>query len=528
MVVLLLLATYASPSTAPKIIAQSIATPAPTDVACESLKDLKLPNTTITAAEFITKKPIEESPGIVVYGPDWKSPKSAFGQVSVPVPFCRVAGTVSPAINFEVWMPPADKWNGRFNGVGNGALAGGINYPAMLGQLTKGYATASTDGGHQSEAIVLGDWMLGNPGLWSDFGYRAIHEMTRKAKAIIEAYYGQPPQYSYFTGCSGGGQQGLAEAQRYPADYDGIVSGAPANCPTRMWPGETWPSYVTHRNEASAIPVEKLALIHEAALAACDALDGVEDGLIDDPRKCDFDPSTLLCKGEDAPDCLTAGQVDSVKKVYEGLKDPTTGEQFWPGYEPGSELGWPGHIGEPFVIPQGYFKGIVFEDPNWDWTTFDFTDPEDFAILYDADARYGPILNATDPDLTAFKELGGKLILWHGWSDQNIAPRNTINYYNNVVAEIGSEAETQEFLRLFLAPGVGHCRGGEGPDTFDALAALEQWVENGIAPDMIIASKVKDGKVVFTRPLCPYPQVAQYKGTGSTDDATNFVCVNPE
>jgi feruloyl esterase len=389
------------------------------DMACESLKDLKLPGVTITVAESVN--PIEESPGVTVHGV-WKSPDSAFGSATVPVPFCRVAGLVEPAINFEVWMPPADAWNGKLNGVGNGALAGGINYGAMVGPLTMGYAAASTDGGHQRPAPVLGDWILGNPELWDDFGYRAIHVMTRNAQAIIEAYYGQAPEYSYFTGCSGGGQQGLVEAQKYPADYDGIIVGAPANFPTRMWPGETWPSYVTHRDADSAIPVEKLPLINQAALAACDTLDGVEDGLLEDPRLCDFDPATLLCEGDDAPDCLTAGQVDSVQKVYEGLKDPTTGEQFWPGYEPGSELDWPGHIGEPFIIPQGYFKGMVFEDADWDWTTFNFEDPEDFAILYDADARYAPHINATDPDLSAFNELGGKLILWHGWSDQKHCP----------------------------------------------------------------------------------------------------------
>ncbi|MBC7293970.1 MAG: tannase/feruloyl esterase family alpha/beta hydrolase, partial [Thermoleophilia bacterium] len=206
-------------------------------------------------------------------------------------------------------------------------------------------------------------------------------------------------------------------------------------------PGETWPAFVTHRSKAYEIPLEKLPLIHEAAVKACDALDGEQDGLIEDPRQCKFDPAVLQCKGADAADCLTAEQVDSVKKVYDGLRDPTTGELFWPGYEPGSELDWPGHIGEPFIIPQAYFKYMVFNNPDWDWKTFDFTDPKDFAILYEADARYGPILNATDPDLTAFRKLGGKLILWHGWADQNIAPRNTINYYNSVVEDVGSEAE---------------------------------------------------------------------------------------
>jgi feruloyl esterase len=492
---------------------------------CESLKNLQIPNTTITVTESIN--PIKESPGVVVHGV-WQSPPSAFGQTTVDVPFCRVVGTVPPGINFEVWLPPADNWNGKFNGVGNGALAGGINYPAMRSPLTTGYATASTNGGHTSPSPVAGDWMMDNPDLWDDFGYRAVHEMTIASKAIVEAFYGKAPDYSYFTGCSGGGQQGLAEVQRYPADYDGVVSGAPANFPTRMWPGETWSSYVTHRTPENLVPPEKLPLISQASVAACDELDGVKDGLIGDPRVCKFDPATLLCKGADAADCLTGAQVDSVKKVYEGLKDPTTGEQFWPGYEPGSEPNWAGHIGEPFIIPQGYFKAMVFNDPNWDWKTFDFTDPEDFAILVDADARYAPILNATDPNLSAFNELGGKLILWHGWADQNIAPRNSINYYNNAVAAVGDEAATQDFLRLFMVPGMGHCSGGTGPNTFNALAALEEWVEKGTAPTQIIASRLKDGQVERTRPLCVYPQVAVYNGSGSSDEAANFTCANPK
>jgi feruloyl esterase len=532
LMLLLLLAVLGMPAFAQTATpAAPTPTPAPktpAELACEKLKDLKLPATTITEVEFVMKRPVEEKFGIVVYGPDWKSPKSAFGQASVGVPFCRVAATVEPAIKFEVWMPPTDKWNGKFFGVGNGALAGGINYPAMVAPLMRGYAVASTDGGHESPAPVVGDWMNGRPDLWDDFGYRAIHEMTKKSKLIVEAYYGKAPAHSYFQGCSGGGQQALAEAQRYPADYDGIIAGAPANFPTRMWPGEVWPAFVTHRSKAYEIPLEKLPLIHEAAVKACDALDGEQDGLIEDPRQCKFDPAVLQCKGADAKDCLTAQQVDSVKKIYDGLRDPTTGELFWPGYEPGSELDWPGHIGEPFVIPLSYFKYMVFNNPDWDWKTFDFTDPKDFAILYDADARYGPILNATDPDLTAFRLLGGKLILWHGWADQNIAPRNTINYYNSVVEDVGSEAEAQKFVRLFMIPGVGHCRGGEGPDTFDMVSALEQWVEKGVAPDMVIATKIKDGKPAFSRPLCPYPQTIEYKGSGSMNDAANFVCGKPK
>ena len=501
---------------------------APAQAACESLKDLKLPDVTIRVAQLVSRSVSTDTAGLVVYGPDWKSPPSAHGQASVPVNFCRIAATVPPSITFEVWMPLPEKWNGKFNGVGNGALAGGVNYPAMVAPLTQGYAVGSTDGGHTSPAIVDGSWMMGRPELWDDFGYRAMHVMTKNAKLLITAYYGQAPKYSYYTGCSGGGQQGLAEAQRYPADYNGIAVGAPANNPTRMWPGETWPSYVTHRTAANAIPVEKLAVLHQAAVDACDALDGVKDGLINNPRQCKFDPAVVQCKAGDAKDCLTAGQVDSAKLVYAGLKDPTTGEQFWPGYEAGSELDWPGHIGEPFVIPQGYFKAMVFNNPKWDWKTFNFAGVKDFQILYDADARYAPILDATDPDLTAFKALGGKLILWHGWADQNIAPQNSINYYNSVVTDQGTEAATQEFMRLFLAPGMGHCSGGLGPNTFDTLAPLAQWVEKGTAPAQIIASHLTNGVADRTRPLCVYPQVATYKGSGSSDEAANFECAAPK
>lgn len=312
----------------------------------------------------------------------------------------------------------------------------------------------------------------------------------------------------------------------YPKDYDGVVSGAPANYPTHMWPGELWPAWVAHTDPQGLI--SKLPLVTNAALAACDALDGVEDGVIDDPRQCTFDPSTLQCPGADDPTCLTATQVEWVKEIYAGLKDPTTGEQFWPGYEISSEINWGGHI-IPFSIPLSYFKYMVYEDPSWDYMTYDLTDPNNFADLYQADRDLGPILNATNPNLTPFWAHGGKLIMYHGWIDQNIAPRNSISYYESVLRKMGGKDhwKTQEFLRLFMAPGMEHCSGGPGPDTFDALGALEQWVEQGIAPDKIIASHLTNGTVDRTRPLCPYPQVARYAGTGSTDDAANFDCVNP-
>jgi feruloyl esterase len=286
-------------------------------------------------------------------------------------------------------------------------------------------------------------------------------------------------------------------------------------------------AYVTHRTPAHLVPREKLPLVTTAALAACDAKDGVKDGVLDDPRQCQFDPATLVCKGADGPDCLTAAQVDSVKKIYEGLKDPVSGTQFWPGFEISSELGWPGHILDAGGPPLSYFKYMVLRDPKWDWKTFDFSDPKSFAVLVDASRRLGPVLDSINPDLTPFRQQGGKLIAYHGWLDQNISPRNTIAYYERVKERMSGERDTQSFFRLFMVPGMGHCGGGPGTSTFDALAALEQWVEQGTAPDRIAASRVADGKVDRTRPLCVYPMVARYEGAGSTDEAANFECRVP-
>ncbi len=487
---------------------------------CEALAKLALPNTKIMSAQMIAAgeftPPTSGGQGTL----------NANAAKALPS-FCRVIGVVEPAINFEVWLPTttgAKPWNGKFNGVGNGGLAGFINYSAMAQAMMRGYATASTDTGH-TNAPANEAWPLGHPELLVDFASRGIHMTARTAKGVIRAYYNEAPRYSYFTGCSGGGGQALSEAQRYPADYDGIVAGAPANFPTQMWPGELYAAWVTHRAPENLIPNEKLPMIVKAALAACDELDGLKDGLIGDTRRCTFDPVVLQCKDADGSDCLTAGQVDSVRKIYEGLKDPTTGKLFWAGFEPSSEMGWPGHIQNPFIVPLSYFKYIAFQNPTWDWKTFSFADPKNFALLVEASNRMSPILNSTEPDLTAFKRLGGKLVMYHGWLDQNISPRNSISYYENVEEVIGEE--TRDFARLFLAPGMGHCGGGPGPNTLDGLSAVEAWVEKKQPPQQIVASHATNGQTDRTRPLCPYPQVAQYKGSGSTDDAANFVCQMP-
>jgi len=487
----------------------------PTGMLCESLVNLTLEDTVISSATVVPAG--GQLPGD--------------GNPVAPLPTCRVVGAISGNINFEVWLPVTD-WNGKFNGVGNGGLAGFINYSSMLASLARGYAAASTDTGHQG---FLGDgsWALNRPDLLIDFGYRAIHVTTVAAKAIVQAYYGKAPRYSYFTGCSGGGQQGLQETQMYPKDYDGVVSGAPANFPTHMWPGELWPAWVAYTMGTQLslggppgppVPTPKLLTLNAAAVAACDGADGVVDGVIDDPRKCNFNPQSLLCQGPDGPNCLTQAEIDTVKAIYGGLKDPTTGKQFWPGYEKGSEDQWAGHI-NPFSIPPSYFKYMVYKDPAWDYHTYDMTSAKNFADIYKADRELGPILNATDANLTPFWAHGGKLLMYHGWSDQNIAPRNSISYLKTVMDKMGdSKRKVPEFLRLFMVPGMGHCGGGPGTDTFDSLGALEQWVENGIAPTKIIASNLGSGR---TRPLCPYPQVARWTGVGDTNKAENFVCVNP-
>jgi feruloyl esterase len=274
-----------------------------------------------------------------------------------------------------------------------------------------------------------------------------------------------------------------------------------------------------------------LLTLNQAAVNACDAADGVVDGVIGDPRKCNFDPQVLLCPANpaDPNKCLTQAEIDTVKAIYGGLKDPTTGKQFWPGYEKGSEDQWAGHI-NPFSIPPSYFKYMVYKDPSWDYHTYDLTSAKNFADIYKADRELGPILDATNANLTPFWAQGGKLLMYHGWSDQNIAPRNSISYYESVMDKMGGRDhwKTSESLRLFMVPGMQHCQGGSGTDTFDSLGALEQWVEHHKAPDKIIASHLTGGVVDRTRPLCPYPQVAKYKGTGSTNDAANFVCANPK
>jgi feruloyl esterase len=342
--------------------------------------------------------------------------------------------------------------------------------------------------------------------------------MTVHAKAIVQAFYGNPPKRSYWNGCSTGGRQGLKEAQMFPDDYDGIIAGAPANRTAIS----LWIAHAVLKDPASYIPPSKYPIIHRAALDACDKVDGLEDGLIDDPRRCSFDPHVLLCKDADGPWCLTAPQVAAARQIYSPAINPRTGKQLFASLVPGTELGWgvQAQGPEPSANIYDQYRYVVFKDPNWDWKTFNFD-----SDIVRGDLPENLVMNATDPDMKAFFAHGGKLLLYHGWSDPQVPALNTIKYYESVVANLGSGAA--KHIRLFMAPGMGHCGGGEGPNAFDKIGALERWVEQGTAPDMLTASHITNGHVDRTRPLCPYPRVAKYTGTGSIDDAANFVCAAP-
>ncbi len=474
------------------LLAEILAVPA-LAASCESLAALSLPDTTITAAESVSA-----------------------GANSIAA-HCRVAATLRPSsdsdIKIEVWMPLSG-WNGKYQAVGNGGWSGAIVTNAMARALSENYATSSTDTGHEGSSA---SFALGHPEKLIDYAYRSEHEMTVKSKAIIAAFYGREPKYSYWNGCSAGGKQALKEAQRFPDDFDGIIAGAPGN----NWTGRAiysmWVAQALHGQDASYIPPEKYRLIHGAVLEACDALDGVKDGLIEDPTRCHFDPKILECKSGDGPGCLTAQQAEAARKIYSGAINPRTKQQIFPGLEPGSELRWEVLGGpRPFSIGNDFFKYVVFKDPSWEYKTLNFD--ADAAL---AEKNDSGLIDAKDTNLRPFFARGGKLIQYHGWSDWQISPLNSVHYYESVVETLGGASKVQDSYRLFMVPGMGHCGGGEGPNRFDMVGTLEQWVEQGKAPARIVASAA-GGKM--TRPLCPYPQVAKYNGSGSTDDAANFTC----
>ena len=485
--------------------------------ACDRVTALSLPNTAVTGAEMVAAGAFTPPGG-------GRPPSAAQMRAYAELPaFCRVSATLTPSedsdVKVEVWLP-SEGWNGKYQAVGNGAFTGSIRHGSMAAAVARGYASSSTDTGHVGNTASFG---LGHPEKVIDFGYRSVHEMTVFAKAAVEAHYGEAPRYSYWNGCSAGGRQAMKEAQRFPADFDGIIAGAPGLDWTGRAAGSLRVAKPLEADEAMRLLAPQRQLVHDAVLAACDAADGVRDGVVGDPERCDFDPAALQCAGDGDEACLTAAQVRTVRMLYSSPENPKTGRPIT-GLLPGSELGWTdlGWTRSARATGLEQFRYLTFADPEWTVDRFNF---ETDVVL--AEERDDDTLNALDPNLKPFFDRGGKLLSYHGWSDPQISPANVTQYYNRVVDAIGSREEVHDSYRLFMAPGMGHCGGGAGPSRFDMLAALEQWVEEDEAPDRIIASRVRDGEVDRTRPLCPYPEQAVYTGGGSTDEAENFVCRMP-
>ncbi len=489
-------------------------------VACEALTAIDLPGTTITFAESVAPgaftPPVQEGSRT----PSAEVIAQQYGDLPA---FCRVSATLRPSddsdIKVEVWMPAVD-WNSKYQAVGNGAFTGSIRHRTMATAVGRGYATSSTDTGHLGNTASFG---LGHPEKVSDFGWRAVHLMATVAKHIIESHYGEAPRFSYWNGCSAGGRQAMKEAQRFPADFDGIIAGAPGLDWTGRAAGSLRVATYLEANEAARLSADDRQLVHATALEACDAPDGVEDGVIGDPERCMFDPVVLQCTADKNASCLTAAQIDTVRMLYSSPLNPKSGRAIT-GLFPGSELGWTdlGWTQSARSTGLEQYRYLVYEDPEWTIDRFHFdTD------IVKAEEMDDDTLNALDPNLTPFFDRGGKLIQYHGWSDPQISPGNTTQYYQRVVDTIGDVDEVHDAYRLFMAPGMAHCGGGNGPNTFDMLTVLEEWVERDKAPDFVIAEHRMNGEVDRTRPLCPYPQVAVYQGSGNTDEAANFVCQMP-
>jgi feruloyl esterase len=494
---------------------------------CEGLTGLTLDHATITSAEMVPEGPAAgpgggrgrggavEAQGRGRGGAAPTAGRGRGGGARATVPaHCRVQIVLTPTadslINMELWLPPADRWNGKFMGVGNGGFAGSIQGLArdMPEALRRGYATAGTDTGHQEPG---GEWAIGHPEKMIDFGYRSTHEMTLTSKALVSSFYDRGPSYSYFKGCSTGGRMALMEAQRYPDDYDGIIAGSLANRHIHMWTAGIARNVDLYRNPEGAISSEQADLVNSLVMGTCDTL---KEGFLNNPKACSVSFSQLACRaGQSGNACLTPPQMKTVETFYGGVKN-AAGELIFSGQALGNPIGaqQPSDRG-----PGGLFDlvRIAYNNPDVDWREFDLDN--DMRVL---DEQIGYV-DAVDPDLGPFKAGGGKLLMSHGWSDTGITPETTIWYYESVLAEMGNDQD--DWMRLFMAPGMGHCGGGPGVNGFDSIGALEQWVEQGQAPDTIMGT----GAEGLTRPLCPYPQFAEYDGTGDLKDAGNWACRVP-
>jgi hypothetical protein len=532
------------------------AAPVPPD-ACSNLKTtLSMPHTTITSVETVATG---------TFSPPNRG-ASAKPLTGLPA-FCRVTATLAPTsdsqIGVEVWMP-ASGWNGKLQTIGNHELGGVIYYGDMGVELKRNFAVASTDTGHTETSDA--SWASGHPEKVVDFGWRAVHEMTLTAKAVVAAFYGANPRRSYFNGCSSGGREALKEAQKFPDDYDGIISGSAMNYWTHSHLVHIWEAQAMLQDGidgASYLPPSKYRLVIDAALAQCKArnTEAPGDDFLINSARCDWSPRTLVCQaGQDAGTCITAAQAQSLEKIYAGWRNSRTKEEIYPGATRTSAPSWAAWAARPGTSPNGlnaagpaqqYLQWLVFNNPKWDWRTLNFD--TDVAFTDAADAE-GPQINAIDPDLRGFQKRGGKLIEYHGWLDSGFSPEYAVQYHESVVQAVGKNAgiggeaaanQTQNFYRLFMVPGMGHCTGGPGPNAFGGLAqpaapldsqhdlvsALEDWVERGVAPAQITATKyVKDDPaqgIVMQRPICPYPEEPHYKSSGSATDASSFMCVKP-
>jgi len=457
--------------------------------------------------------------------------------VSVPAgtlpAYCKVSGSAHPTpdsdIRFEVVIP--EKWNGRYLQVGNGGFAGVIPERGMLAGLAQGYAVAGTDDGHQSTINTDASWALNHPEKQIDFGYRALKQTTDAAKAIIRAYAGTVSKFSYFQGCSDGGREALMEAQRYPQDFDGIVAGDPANHWTHLLTGAAWNYQALTETPESYLPPDKLKLVQAEAVRQC----GDEDGVIEDPLSCHFRPEKIRCTAGGGPSCLPDGEIATLRKIYGGPRNPRTGEKILAGFSPGGEgeaQGWSRWIsgttsGDNQALIYGFgsnfFRYIVFADPHYDIGKLNFDG--DVALT---DARTAATFNSYDPDLSAFRARGGKLIQYHGWADPAIPALDSVDYYRLVQEKMGP---TGNFYRLFMAPGMLHCAGGPGPNAIATLPAIAAWVEQNKAPDFLVATKYRDNDpaqpVERTRPLCVFPARAQWDGKGDKTRLESFRCGAP-
>ena len=478
---------------------------------CTDLEGLQLRGGRITASLDVDRGAFKPPAG---------TPTTAALRAYAETPaFCRVTATLTPTtdsdITVEVWLPKTG-WNGKLQGVGNGGFAGTIPYAALAAAVRAGYAAAGTDTGHSTPGA---SFAVGHPEKLVDYAHRSLHELAVTAKIVAREYYGSAPKLALWNGCSTGGNQGLTIASRYPADFDAIIAGAPPDPRARLMSTRLLISHLVHRSKDSYIPPDKYPAIHQAALAACDLDDGAKDGVIANPRACTFDPRTIECKSGDSPSCLTPAQVETATLLYSEVKDPVTGRTLYPPLlVRGSELAWGTLAGpQPFPIAVDAYRSLAHANPDWDPRTFD---PKTDIDLMD---RAAAPLNTVTPDLRPFFKRGGKLLMYHGWNDRQVPAMSSVTFFERVLQAAGRDAAGRS-IQLYMVPGMDHCQGGVGTDIFDKVAAMDEWIAKGRAPARIAASHATGGQVDKTRPLCPYPQIARYKGTGSLTEAENFIC----